>query len=510
MEKKSTLNKTFLKPIAAISLFTWLTLLSVCKTNAQVTIVLQPDSVLGKDACVDSYYPTSPGPGVPELNSQSWTHGGQPEDERGLIDFDLSVIPAGAVIQSAHLTLYNNPTSSNGFQNGEHSHLSATNESVLQRITSPWNEDSVYWNNQPTSTNVNEVVLPIDTNPHQDYISDVTLLIQDMINNPATSFGFMLKLQTETPYRCLLFASSDHPNAALHPKLEITYTITCTNMLTLQPDSVLGKDVCVDSYYPNSPGPGVPELNSSSWTHGGQPEDERGLVDFDLTSIPAGSTIQSAFLTLYNNPTSSNGQQNGQHFYQPGLTTNESVLQRIITPWNEDSVYWNNQPLSTNANEVVLPIDTNPHQNYIANVTLLVQDMINNPATSFGFLLKMVTETPYRCLLFASSDHPNAALHPKLEVCYTTPVGINYHIPLKNDLEIFPNPTEGSFTLQFSKVADSERSLKIYNTLEELIYNDMLSAGSIQQKINWKPGSGIYFIHVTDGARELVKKLIVK
>ncbi len=510
MKKNSILNTIFFNRITGISLFIWLTLLSVCKTNAQITIILQPDSVLGKDVCVDSYYPSSPSPGVPEINASSWTHGGQPEDERGLIDFDLSLIPAAAIIQSAYLTLYNNPTSSNGQQNGEHYHLSATNESVLQRITSPWQEDSVYWNNQPTSTNVNEVVLPIDTNPHQDYTSDVTLLIQDMINNPLTSFGFMLKLQTETPYRCLLFASSDHPNPALHPKLEITYTVPCTNILVLQPDSVLGKDVCVDSYYPSLPGPGVPELNSSSWTHGGQPEDERGLVDFDLTSIPAGSIIQTAYLTLYNNPTSTNGQQNGQHFYQPGFTTNESVLQRIITPWKEDSAYWNNQPLSTNANEVILPIDTNPHQDYIADVRALVQDMIDNPATSFGFLLKMVTETPYRCLLFASSDHPNAALHPKLEVCYTSPVGINNSIGVINDFEIYPNPTAGSFTIQFNKFAERVRPINIYNILGALVYSDVLPTKSIQQKVNFNPDSGIYFVHVMEGDREFVKKLIVK
>ncbi|HYV94023.1 MAG TPA: DNRLRE domain-containing protein [Chitinophagales bacterium] len=190
---------------------------------AQVTLTLQPDSA-GKDAIVDSYYPASDNSTSPEFNSQAWTHSGYPENERSLIDFDYSSIPSGAVIQYAYLTLYNNPNSVNGFQDGKHSHLSGTNQSHLLRITQPWQEN-VNWDNQPATDSVNEVVLLQDTNPNQDYILDITLLVQDRIDNPAVNYGFMLELDTESAYRCLLFASSDHPDAALHPKLEISYTI---------------------------------------------------------------------------------------------------------------------------------------------------------------------------------------------------------------------------------------------------------------------------------------------
>jgi hypothetical protein len=205
-----------------------------CSVCAGVTInfsnctslVLQPDSSTGKDALLDSHNPSLNEGSNQELNPLAWTISGSPFITRGLFQFDLSSIPAGATIQSATLTLYNNPTSLNGLLNGQHSHLSGSNMSYLQRVSSSWNENTVTWNTQPTATAANQVVLAQDTNAHQNYIADVTMLVTDMVNNPSSSFGFMLKLATEQYYRCLLFASSDHPNAALHPKLEICYTVS--------------------------------------------------------------------------------------------------------------------------------------------------------------------------------------------------------------------------------------------------------------------------------------------
>jgi hypothetical protein len=212
-----------LNPMRIIYSIALLVLLTSQLLIAQTSLVLQPDSS-GKDAIVDSYYPTVDNSSSSEFNSSAWTHSGFPETQRSLIDFDYSAIPSGAIIQSAFLTLYNNPNSLNGFQDGKHSHISGSNQSHLLRITQPWMEN-VNWNNQPTGDTLNGVVLLQDTNSNQAYTLDVTLLVQDRIINPTANFGFMLELDIESYYRCLLFASGDHPNAALHPKLEINYTI---------------------------------------------------------------------------------------------------------------------------------------------------------------------------------------------------------------------------------------------------------------------------------------------
>ncbi|MCP4104028.1 MAG: DNRLRE domain-containing protein [Desulfobacteraceae bacterium] len=187
------------------------------------TIILRPGATDGQDAHLSSLEPNLNLGDHKDLNAAAWTSGGQISNVRNVFQFaGLSVIPQGTQILSAKLSLFNNPTASNGFLNGEHSSYSGSNESVIQRVTSLWDEYSVTWDNHPTTTTQNQVTVPQSTSPHQDYEIDVTGLVQDMIYDvPLDRFGFMLKLKTEIRYRCLLFASSDHLDPNLHPMLTI-------------------------------------------------------------------------------------------------------------------------------------------------------------------------------------------------------------------------------------------------------------------------------------------------
>ena len=192
------------------------------------TLTLQPDAIAGKDAFINSLQPSTVGGTVTDLDALAWTNSGNPSTVRGLIDFDLSQIPTGAIINSATLTLYHNPTSSNS--SAKHQSLSGSNEGLISRVISTWDENTVTWNTQPQTTTQNEVIIPQSTSENQDYSLDVTDLIKDMINNPSSSYGFMIRLKTEQYYRSLVFASSDHPNASKHPKLEISYSTNVTGI----------------------------------------------------------------------------------------------------------------------------------------------------------------------------------------------------------------------------------------------------------------------------------------
>ncbi len=412
-------------------------LLQASFLEAQTTVTLQPDAATGKDSFLSDNVPDNSQASSPELDAGAWTIFSSPVTIRGLLGFNLSSIPANAIIQSATLTLYNNPNSQNGYANGQHSHVSGSNSAVLQRITSAWDEN-VTWNTQPTTTSLNQVILPQDTDPYQDYLLDVKTVVEDMIVDPSSGYGFMLKLQEENPYRILVFASSNHPNAALHPKLEITYT-TCTQ-LTLQPNAADGKDTFLSDNIPNANQGNATELDAGAWTIFGSPIKIRGLLGFDLSAIPSGATIQNANLTLYNNPNAQNGYGNGRHSHVSG--SNESVLRRVTSSWDENTT-WNNQPSSTSANEVIIPEDTDPYQDYVLDVKQVVQDMIVDPAAGYGFLLKLQEESYYRIMVFASSDHPNAALHPKLEICYTGNLNTNVVSNQPKKLAFYPNPSNG-------------------------------------------------------------------
>jgi hypothetical protein len=481
-------------------------LLKAFTITGQTTLTQQPNGIWGKDAFVSSNVLSTGQGNSHEFDAAAWTIAGLPLTIRGLLDFDLSSLPAGASIQSAQLTLYNNPNAQNGYANGEHVHVSGSNEAVLQRIVSPWTED-VAWSNQPTTTIQNEATLAQDTNANQDYTVDVTNLLNDIIADPNTSFGFLLKLKTETPYRLLAFASSDHPNADLHPKLEITYTMDC-NILALRPNETDGKDAFISSNVLNTGQGNSHEFNAAAWTIFGLPVTIRSLIDFDLSSLPANASIQSAQLTLYNNPNAQNGYANGEHVHESG--SNEAVLQRIVSPWTED-VAWSNQPTTTIQNEVTLAQDTNANQNYTLDVTNLINDIIADPNTSFGFLLKLKTETPYRLLAFASSDHPNPSLHPKLEICYSTILTTNT-AELQNNVSVFPNPTSGIIQIELrnGNTNDSlSASFMLYDALGNKVYeNKNISKSSLLLDIgNFQ--NGLYYWALTSGQISTNGKLIL-
>jgi len=187
------------------------------------TVEITPDGASGKDALlhglwseVDKNYGNNP-----QFAACAWTVQGIPFVLRSVIQFDLSMIPANAVVTEAYLSLYA-WDSDGGLM--RHSTLSGSNETWIVRVTSSWNENTVTWNTQPGATTLHQVLIPASISDTENYLDiDVTQLVQDMQANPANSFGFMIRLKTEEYYRNLNFCSSDHANPALHPKLVVKY-----------------------------------------------------------------------------------------------------------------------------------------------------------------------------------------------------------------------------------------------------------------------------------------------
>ncbi len=199
--------------------------------SAQTKLVLQPGSE-GKDAIifsridqVDINRGTSP-----DFHAMTWTWDADGLGQgtlRSLLQFDISALPAGANIQAAKLTLFADNYQSAGI-NG-HSNLTHSNASTFRRILTDWDENTVTWNNQPTTSSTDFTSLPQSSSSTQNYVLDVTSDLRDMAANPSKNHGWMLKLNAEAPYAGLFFASSDAASSALHPKLEITYTFGASN-----------------------------------------------------------------------------------------------------------------------------------------------------------------------------------------------------------------------------------------------------------------------------------------
>jgi len=176
-------------------------------SNLDSCLVLQPDPERGIDAevfsCFQLGYDSLNFGDIQDICATDWTKSGHESIIRSLIYFDLSSVPNAAMVKSAKLTLYHNPNS----PEGQHSSLSGSNTSVIQRITSPWSEYDVTWNNHT-----------------QNFVDiDVTQLVKDSKNAPQSSYGFLFRQQIEQYYRKLVFASSDYPVDSLRPKLVICF-----------------------------------------------------------------------------------------------------------------------------------------------------------------------------------------------------------------------------------------------------------------------------------------------
>ena len=146
---------------------------------------------------------------------------------RSLLCFtELSTIPSNAVIVSATLRLYGVTSDRNTSYPGAPASY-YENTVVVQQITSPWNENTVTWNTQPSTTTANQFIIPQSTSEYNWNYSnsspELVAMVQNMVSG--NNYGFMLRLQTEQHYRNMVFASSDHPDASLHPELEVTYRV---------------------------------------------------------------------------------------------------------------------------------------------------------------------------------------------------------------------------------------------------------------------------------------------
>jgi hypothetical protein len=187
------------------------------KTLVNYTVTIQSDATDGKDAALGSAAPDTNYGNHPDFMSNKFSAGAV----RSLVRFDFSSIPTDAIVNSVHASFYSYVSPSNG------NHFIGKGESYLQKVDAAWDEATVTWNNQPTSSTVDQVYLANAASTIQDYLNlDITATAAGMINDPATNHGYVLRLVDETTSNNkLIFGSSDNTNADLHPKVVVEYSV---------------------------------------------------------------------------------------------------------------------------------------------------------------------------------------------------------------------------------------------------------------------------------------------
>ena len=184
--------------------------------------------------------------------------------------------------------------------------------------------------------------------------------------------------------------------------------------LTLQPANNPNEYAVTELNGADASGPATTQLDATAWTSGGLPWYYRGLVKFDLSTIPSTAKISSAHLYLYSDPKPNTGDLVNAN----AGPANSFAIQQITANWSTSTINWFNQPATTTANQVIIPATTQSMLDLDLDVTAMVASMVAGNA-NYGFEMKLQSETIYNSRIFVSSGNTTYPdKHPKLVVTY--------------------------------------------------------------------------------------------
>jgi hypothetical protein len=199
-------------------------------TSTLQTMFFQPGPEEGKDAMISDIEPEK-NFGAHKYFEATYMSESQltvMRTNRSLIFFNMAALPKTAVIKKATLRLCYDvpiPWDSTIFI-APNSTAKVKAYGILQQITEPWDENTVTWNKQPKTTEINQVIIyPFIKNTNVIEI-DVTGLIVVPASNALPNNGMLFKLYPNERFKGFRFVSSDYSDAGMRPKLSVQYTVS--------------------------------------------------------------------------------------------------------------------------------------------------------------------------------------------------------------------------------------------------------------------------------------------
>ncbi len=441
------------------------------------------------------------------VNPLSWTWDSDRLGQgtfRSLLKPSLADLPAYQKIIKVELYLYHTDGGWAGHPySNQNISLSGRNSARIYPVSSAWEENNVTWNTQPGISNNLSATIPASTSKTQDYIIDVTELFINLLNSP-DNFGWMIMLDHESPYRQLIFASSENSNPAIRPMLKMTYSANCkeitTKLYSTADANIFSRNDQVNINYGTQP-----TISPLAWTWNTDNLDEgymRSYINFEFNEIPANADILSANLHLFHASTGGFAGPPYSNYHTSLNGKNAASIYKVSSEWDESTITWNNKPGFDNHVSALIPESQNSTQDYTINVINLFTG--NNP---YGWMIKFDDEDPYKQLLFGSREHTDIAKHPYIEVTYSSCLILNTDNQIftnTKDLTVFPNPSNTIFHIDLN-TNEKIKSIEILNLSGEVI---LIREGNSSQ-INaetLKPGT--YLLKVAGEHTILTQKII--
>lgn len=98
---------------------------------------------------------------------------------------------------------------------------------ALYEVKGFWEENTINWNNQPISSNIEEVIVVVPDNPTNDFVYwQIDDLVRGWHDGSIPNYGMLLRDANESRYNETAgFWSSDHSVGSNRPKLVINYYV---------------------------------------------------------------------------------------------------------------------------------------------------------------------------------------------------------------------------------------------------------------------------------------------
>ncbi len=231
-----------------------------------------------------------------------------------------------------------------------------------------------------------------------------------------------------------------------------------------------------------------PHMWCYAWTQNGDVNITRPLLKFDLSDVPAGTTVAEALLILHYDPYT--------HWFGKHSGLTNFSIRRITEPWDELAVTWNNQPATTGEHEISIPPASFDQQNYVVNVTDLVKDMLNEGNN--GFMFHLDYEFPYSVVRLAGADHADVSLHPQLWLTLDDDFVGTDDDHLKSEAGHFtvgPNPASGELVVSSKTVPKGVNTAEIYDAQGKLVLSQTLTGSYSYLYLNQFP-NGMYVLKI--------------
>jgi hypothetical protein len=244
---------------------------------------------------------------------------------------------------------------------------------------------------------------------------------QFIIRGGFESYTFVVEKEGFLPVKIVVTARELNASTQENPlMLKIAWN-SSYKTLTLQPGPDAGKDAMISNLEPDK-NFGAHKYFEATFLS--EPvltvmRSNRSLIWFNTNDLPKSAIIKRVILTLrYDLPIP--WDLNAFPVATPGSNLwYGAVLQQIIEPWEEGNVNWNNQPKTTEANQVfVSPFIKNANGIEI-DVTRLYVNPSANVLPNYGMMFRLFPTDKFPGFRFASSDFAEPLMRPRLSIAYS-------------------------------------------------------------------------------------------